>query len=153
MANCLAVASPSHLINEGRALSSKFCREVMSMVESVRRRTRQGQSAAEELAQGRTQGGELRESSQWASSLQAGSRRARGKLEVSSPYSSSLSSSLLRQACGASSPGRPPNVVLVCSLNVSSLNSCGWGKTHGQWDPRSDVASELAPCQILGITP
>ena len=29
MANCLVVASPSCLINEGRALSSRSCREVM----------------------------------------------------------------------------------------------------------------------------
>ena len=29
MANCLVVASPSYPINEGRALSSRSCREVM----------------------------------------------------------------------------------------------------------------------------
>ena len=51
------------------------------------------------------------------------------ELEVSLPYSSSPSSSLLGQAYGTSSPGRSPKVVLVCSMHVSPLNSRGWGDT------------------------
>ena len=70
--------------------------------------------------------------------------RALGKLsrlEVRSPYLSSSSTNWLGQASGTSSPGCSPKVVLICSLNVSPLNSRGWGATwsmgskvrRGQW--------------------
>ena len=47
-----------------------------------------------------------------------------------------------------SSPEYSHKVVLVCSSNVSPHVG---EETRGAWDPKSDVASELTPCQISNI--
>ena len=142
MADCMTVASPSCLSNEGGALRSRSCQEVMlsnhsrdnehngeytegrgkvSMQQrSLQRNEREGKSSPSS-------------SSLWASSGrarpgQARGRQAQGELEANSgelAYSSSTSCSSLWWARGASSPRCSPKVVLVCFLNVSPLNSRG----------------------------
>ena len=77
--------------------------------------------------------------------LRVSSRRARGELA----YFSSPSLSWLGRTCDVSSPGYSYKMVLVRSSNVSPHVD---EETRGVWDLKSDVASELALCQILSRT-
>ena len=73
------------------------------------------------------------------------SGRAQGELA----YFDSPSPSWLGWTCDVSSPGYSYKVMLVRSSNVPPHVD---EETRGAWDPRSNVASELALCQILSIT-
>ena len=152
MADCLTVASPSCLISEGRSselevLSNRRCPvlvEVMSIMERVHWVGLEVRWATAERAH-------------WSSSLSVRDRGRRAR------WSSSFSGA---GSFWLSSPWWSFSVAPICGMNSHrvlvhreafpslfikqiSFSSRGWGTLR---DPGSNVANELAPCQILGIT-